>query len=170
MIDSNDIIKGSGPMTPTRAGDLPYAAVIDLAYSGKYTKKELTDRLNKNGGFIDHFGTDDARAILKRMNEGDEYAGIIYNGMLYQISKYIGAMAVALKGRVDAIILTGGLSYNQHVVDFITDYAGWIGKIVVMPGEFEMEALAAGALRVSQGREEAKIYTGEPVWTGFPGE
>ncbi len=170
MIDSNDIIKGSGPMTPTRAGDLPYVKVIELAYSGKYTQKELTNRLNKNGGLLDHFGTDDARVIEKKISGGDKYAKIIYDGMLYQISKYVGAMAVAMKGKVDAIILTGGMSHSKYLVDFISQYVGWIGKIVVMPGEFEMEALAAGAYRVATGAEEAKTYTGVPVWSGFEGE
>lgn len=170
MIDSNDIIKGTGPMSPTRAGDLPYTKVIDLAYSGEYTKKELTNRINKNGGLLDHFGTDDGREIQKMIEAGDKYAKIIYDGMLYQIAKYVGAMAVAMKGKVDAIILTGGLSYSDYIVNFVTDYVKWIADIVVMPGEFEMEALAAGALRVVTGVEEAKTYTGVPVWSGFEGE
>lgn len=167
MVDSNDIIKGSGPMTPTRAGDLPYVSVIELAYSGKYTKKELTNRLNKSGGLLDHFGTDDSREIEKMIASGDKYAEIVYDGMIYQIAKYIGAMAVALKGKIDAIILTGGISHSKYVVDKIMEYAGWIGEIVIMPGEFEMEALAAGAYRVASGQEQPTLYTGEPVWTGF---
>ena len=170
MIDSNDIIKGSGPMTPTRAGDLPYVKVIELAYSGKYTQKELTNRLNKNGGLLDHFGTDDARTVEKMIADGDKYAKTIYDGMLYQIAKYVGAMAVAMKGKVDAIILTGGMSHSKYLVNFISEYVGWIGEVVVMPGEFEMEALAAGALRVATGSEEAKTYTGIPTWSGFEGE
>lgn len=170
MIDSNDIIKGSGPMTPTRAGDLPYVKVIEMAYSGKYTQKELTNRLNKNGGLLDHFGTDDGRVVEKMIAEGNTYAKTIYDGMLYQIAKYAGAMATAMKGKVDAIILTGGLSYSKYLVEFMKDYLGWIAEIVVMPGEFEMEALAAGALRVMKGEEEAKEYAGTPRWTGFEGE
>jgi len=170
MIDSNDIIKGSGPMTPTRAGDLPYVKVIEMAYSGKYTQKELTNRLNKNGGLLDHFGTDDGRIVEKMIAEGNTYAKTIYDGMLYQIAKYAGAMATAMKGKVDAIILTGGLSYSKYLVEFMKDYLGWISEIVVMPGEFEMEALAAGALRVMKGEEEAKIYSGTPRWTSFEGE
>ena len=170
MIDSNDIIRGSGPMTPTRAGDLPYIKVIEMAFSGDYTRKELTERLNKNGGLLDHFGTDDARVVERKIAEGDRYAKIIYDGMLYQIAKYAGAMAVAMKGKVDAIILTGGMSYSSYVVGFLRSYLEWISDVVVMPGEFEMEALAAGALRVLSGREQAKEYTGKPTWNGFPGE
>ena len=170
MIDSNDIIKGSGPMTPTRAGDMPYVKVIELAYSGKYTQKELTNKLNKNGGLLDHFGTDDARDIEKMIAEGNKYAKTVYDGMIYAISKYVGAMSVALKGKVDAIILTGGLSYSKYLSDMVKEYVGWIAPVAVMPGEFEMEALAAGALRVMTGEEEAKEYSGIPVWNGFEGE
>ena len=167
MIDSNDIIRGSGPMTPTRAGDLPYVKVIEMAFSGDYTQKEMTERLNKNGGLLDHFGTDDARVVEKMIADGDRYAKTVYEGMLYQIAKYAGAMAVAIKGKVEAIILTGGMSHSSYVVGFLRSYLEWIAQIVVMPGEFEMEALAAGALRVLNGQEQAKLYTGRPTWNGF---
>ena len=167
MVDSNDIIKGSGPMAPTRAGDLPYIKVIELAYSGRYTEKEITDKLNKDGGLADYFGTTDVREVLAMIREGDKYAETILHGMIYQIAKYIGAMAVALKGDVDAIILTGGISNSLYICDKIIEYAGWIAEIVIMPGEFELEALAAGALRVMRGDEGVKSYTGIPVWSGF---
>ena len=170
MVDSNDIIKGSGPMTPTRAGDIPYVKILELAYSGDYTHKELTNRLNKNGGLLDHFGTDDAREIEKKIADGDKYAKIIYDGMIYQIAKYVGAMAVALSGKVDQIILTGGLSHSKYLTDSIIERVNWISGVTVMPGEFEMEALAAGALRVMTGVEEAKTYSGVPVWTHFEGD
>jgi len=164
MIDSNDIIKGSGPMTPTRAGDIAYMSLIELAFSGKYSKKELQDKLNKKGGLTDHFGTDDIRVVNKRMQDGDQYAALVYRALAYQIAKYIGAMAVALKGDVRAILLTGGLAKEQGLMDIVRGYVGWIAEVVLMPGEFELEALAAGALRVMRGEEEAKIYTGKPVW------
>ncbi|SHH59032.1 butyrate kinase [Sporobacter termitidis DSM 10068] len=167
MIDSNDIIKGSGPMTPTRAGDMAYMKIVDMAYSGDYTKKELTDKLNKNGGLMDHFGTADTRQVLSLAESGDKYAALIYDGMIYQNAKYVGAMAVALKGKVDAIILTGGVSNGKYFTDKMTEYIGWIAEVVVMPGEFELEALAAGALRAARGQEPPKLYTGIPVWNGF---
>ena len=166
MIDSNDIIKGSGPMTPTRSGDLPYIGVIELAYSGEYTKKELVDRLNKNGGLIDHFGTSSVRDVMRMMDDGDEYAGLVFRAMNYQISKYVGSMAVALRGKVNAIILTGGISNGVRATDMIRQYVDWIAEVVVIPGEFEMEALASAAIRVMRGEEEEKIYTGKPVWSG----
>jgi butyrate kinase len=167
MIDSNDIIRGSGPMTPTRAGDMPYMKIIEMAYSGDYTKKQLTDKLNKDGGLVDHFGTTDIRDVLKLADAGDCYADAVFRGMVYQNAKYAGAMAVALKGKVDAIILTGGISNSKVFTNLMKDYIGWIAEVVVMPGEFELEALAAGALRVMRGEEEAKSYTGVPVWSGF---
>ena len=167
MIDSNDIIKGSGPMSCTRAGDMPYMKIVDLAYSGEYTKKELTDKLNKNGGLTDYFGTSDIRDVVKLIDSGDKYAEIIFDGMIYQNAKYIGAMAVALKGKVDAIILTGGVSNNKYFTDTLSQYVDWIAEVIVMPGEFELEALASGALRAMRGEEEVKIYTGVPVWGGL---
>ena len=167
MIDSNDIIKGSGPITPTRAGDMPYMKIVDMAFSGSYTKKQLTDKLNKAGGFTDHFGTADVRDILKLADDGDLYADVFFRGFVYQNAKYVGSMAVALQGKIDAIILTGGIANSKIFTDMITDYIGWIAEVVIMPGEFEMEALASGALRVMRGEETAKIYTGIPVWTGF---
>jgi len=167
MIDSNDIILGSGPMTPTRAGDLPYMMVVDLAYSGEYTKKELTYKLNKGGGLTDHFGTSDARDVLDLIEKGDAYAKTILDGMIYQNAKCVGAMAIALKGKVDAIILTGGISNSKYFTNTMKEYIGWIAEVLVMPGEFELEALAAGAVRVMRGEETAKTYTGVPVWEGF---
>lgn len=167
MIDSNDIIKGSGPMTPTRAGDMAYMQILELAFSGQYTKKQLADKLNKDGGLTDHFGSADVRDVLKLMDAGDKYADVVFRAMIYQIAKYAGAMAVALKGKADAIILTGGISNSTRVTDLLKEYIGWIAEVVVMPGEFELEALAAGALRVMRGEEQVKLYTGVPVWSGF---
>lgn len=167
MIDSNDIIKGSGPMTPTRAGDMPYMKIIDMAYSGEFTKKQLTDKLNKDGGLTDHFGTAEVRDVLKLADAGDRYADAVFRGMVYQNAKYVGAMAVALKGKVDAIILTGGIANGKRITDLMKEYISWIAEVVVMPGEFELEALAAGALRVMRGEEQVKVYTGVPVWSGF---
>ena len=169
MIDSNDIIKGSGPMSCTRAGDMPYMKIVDLAYSGQYTKKELSNKLNRNGGLTDHFGTSDIRDIIRLIENGDKYAGLVLNAMVYQNAKYIGAMAAAMKGKVDAIILTGGVSNNKYFTDRLSEYVGWIAEIIVMPGEFELEALAAGVLRAIRGEEEIKTYTGVPVWNGFNG-
>jgi len=171
MIDTNDILRGSGPMSPTRAGDMPYMDVVKLAYSGDYTQDELTEKLNQKGGLLDYFGTADIRDIIKMIDNGDGFASFIFDGMVYQIAKYVGAMAVALKGKAEAVILTGGISNNKYFTDKIGSYVDWIADVVVIPGEFELEALASGALRVMRGTEKAKTYAGVPVWSGYhPGE
>lgn len=167
MIDSNDIIGGDGPMTPTRSGGLPSIPLMRLCYSGKYTEKELYARLSKEGGLIDHLGTADAREIEKMIADGDTHAQLIYNAMIYQIGKYVGSCACALKGKTDVIILTGGMANSKYLVGHLTEYISWIAPVEVMAGEFEMEALAAGALRAEKGEEQVLQYSGEPVWNGF---
>ena len=99
--------------------------------------------------------------------KGDKYAKLIYDAFQYQIAKEIGAMAVVLKGKVDAIVLTGGISHDKGLVANLTEQVGWIAPIEVRAGEFEMEALAAGGCRVLAGEEQAKVYTGEKVFTNF---
>jgi butyrate kinase len=167
MVDSNDVINGDGPMAPTRAGALPATALIKHCFSGKYTEKELYDRVTKNGGLVDHLGTSDVQEILKRIEGGDEYAKLVYDAMIYQIGKNIGAYATVLKGKVDAILISGGLANDPYLIRKIKDMVEYIAPVRVYAGEFEMEALASGAIRVLEGKEQVKTYTGVPVWTGF---
>lgn len=167
MIDSNDIINGDGPMAPTRCGTLAVKQVIKMCYSGKYTEKEMNEKVSKTGGWADHLGTSDGRTVLAMIENDDKYARIIYDATIYQICKQIGSMAAVLKGRIDAIILTGGLSHIENLTDTISKYVSFLAPVKVMAGEFEMEALAAGAARVLTGKEEALEYTGTPVWKGF---
>ncbi len=167
MVDGNDIIKGEGPMTPTRAGALPTITLLKLAFSGEYTEKELKTLLTKNSGFVSHLGTSDAREVEAMIADGNTYAKKVYDAMIYQIAKYIGEMAVVLKGQIDGIILTGGMAHDGYLVSEIERQAGWIAPVTAVPGEFELEALAAGALRVLRGEEEALDYTGVPTFNGF---
>lgn len=167
MVDSNDIANGDGPMAPTRCGQLPVKDVINLCFCGKYTEKEMRDKVTKTGGLVDHLGTSDAREVCAMIAEGNRYAKLVYDAMIYQIGKAAGAMAAVLNGAVDGIILTGGISHDQYVVSYLTDMLSFIAPVTVMAGEFEMEALAAGAIRVLDGVEQAKTYTGQPVWNGF---
>lgn len=167
MIDSNDIAQGDGPMAPTRCGQLPVKDVVKACFSGKYTERQLLDLITKDGGFVNHLGTSDAREVGKRIENGDTYAKLIYDGMIYQIGKTVGAMASVLHGKVDAVILTGGISYDKYVVETLTEMISYVGHIEVMPGEFEMEALVAGTIRALNGEEEIKEYSGVPVWNGF---
>lgn len=167
MVDSNDIANGDGPMAPTRCGQIPVKDVIAMCFSGKYTEREMKDKVTKTGGLVDHLGTSDAREVGKMIEEGNQYAKLIYDAMIYEIGKTAGSMAAVLKGKVDGIVLTGGISYDAYVVESLKEMLSFIAPIEVMAGEFEMEALAAGAVRVLKGEEEAKVYTGEPVWNGF---
>jgi len=104
---------------------------------------------------------------VRRIDEGDRYAKLIYDATIYQIAKYIGACVAVLRGKVDAIILTGGISNEKYFTEELTGYISGFAPVAVMAGEFEMEALAAGAIRVLSGEEEAQDYTGSPVWDGF---
>lgn len=163
----NDAVNGDGPMAPTRAGWLPATDLVRLCFSGAYTEKELYDRIVKNGGLTDHLGTSDAREIVARINAGDKYAKLIYDAFIYQIGKAVGGCAAALKGKVDGIILTGGIAHDRYLVDRLREYIEWIAPVSVQAGEFEMEALAAGAIRAMERQEEVRQYTGIPVFENF---
>ena len=167
MVDSNDVINGDGPMASTRAGSVPAIPIIKMCYSGKYTEGEMYDRITRRGGLVDHLGTSEVIEVLERIKNGDTYAKLIYDAMIYQIGKNIGAYATVLKGDVDAILLTGGVANDPYLIEKITDMVGYIAPIKAYAGEFEMEALARGALRVLAGQEQPKTYTGVPVWSGF---
>jgi len=167
MIDSNGIINGEGPMAPTRSGSLPAVDLVDMCFSGKYTRDELYKRITKTGGFVDHAGTSDSRELGKMIADGDKYAELVFDAFQYQIAKEVGSMAVALEGKVEAIILTGGIANNKKVCANLTRMCGFIAPVEVRAGEFEMQALAASAVRALTGAEEARVYTGEPLFKGF---
>ncbi|MCU6760842.1 Butyrate kinase 2 [uncultured Roseburia sp.] len=167
MFCVNDGINGDGPMAPTRAGWLPATSLVKMCFSGDYAEKEIMDRITKKGGLIDHLGTADAREIVSRIKEGDKYAELIYNAFIWQIAKAVGGCAAAMKGEVDAIILTGGIAYDTYLTGHLKEYISWIAPVEDSPGELEMEGLASGAIRAMEGVEEIKVYTGIPVWSGF---
>jgi butyrate kinase len=167
MVDSNDIAQGDGPMAPTRCGALPVRDVIRMCFSGGFTEKEMYDKMTKTGGLVDHLNTSDALEVKSRIQKGDRYAELIYNAMIYQIGKSVGACAATLLGDVQGIVLTGGISNDTYLTNKITEMTKFIAPVTVMAGEFEMEALAAGVLRVLTRLEEPKTYTGSPVWNGF---
>ena len=167
MVDGNDCANGEGPMSANRPGALPALLLAKLCYSGKYSEKDMHTLLSKRGGFLDHLDTDDGLEVVRRIQAGDQYAKLIYDAMAYQVAKQIGADAVVLAGKVDGIILTGGMSQGAYLVSEITRQVDWIAPVEVFAGDFEMDALANGALRVLRGEEAPKVYTGEPVWNGF---
>ncbi|MBR1623983.1 MAG: butyrate kinase [Pseudobutyrivibrio sp.] len=161
MIDGNDIVGGEGPMAPTRCGEVPAAEMIRYAFDHP-DKKETLSLTTKTGGFVSHLGTSDALEVFNRAEAGDKAAKLIWDTMTYQIIKYIGSMACALHGKVDGILLGGGMVHNKKLVADITEACSWIAEVTAYPGEFELEAMAAGAIRVLNGEEEAKEYTGVP--------
>jgi len=167
MVDGFDIVGGDGPMAPTRCGSVPVSALLEYMDKNNLSAKEMKAYCTKNGGFVSHAGTSDAIELTKRAAEGDQYAGMVWDSMIYQINKCIGSMAVVLDGKVDGILLGGGMVHNKDLVQKITDACGWIAPVSAYPGEFEMEAMAAGAERVLSGKEEVKHYSGQPVWSGF---
>ena len=163
MIDGNDIVGGEGPMAPTRCGEVPVAEVVK--YASTRDLKEVKALCTRTGGFVSHLGTSDAREVTKRAASGDKKAALVWQAMQYQIVKYIGAMAAALQGKVDGILLGGGMVHDKGLVATIVESCSWIAPVTAYPGEFELEAMAAGAIRVLSGEEKAKVYTGKPRWT-----
>ncbi|MBQ1312055.1 MAG: butyrate kinase [Blautia sp.] len=163
MIDGNDIVGGEGPMAPTRCGAVPALEMINYCFSG-VTQKEAIALCQKTGGFVSHLGTSDAIEVSNRAAAGEKVPKLVWETMIYQIIKEIGAMAAALHGKVDGILLGGGMVHNKELVQKITEACSFIAPVTAYPGEFEMEAMAAGATRVLNGEETAKEYTGKPLW------
>ena len=166
MVDGADIVGGEGPMAPTRCGAVPVVEVLDYLDAGHSTS-EVRRMCMKSGGFVDLLGTSDALEVSRRAEAGDEAARRAWDAMVYQICKQIGAMAAALGGGVDGILLGGGMVHNQGLVDAIRERCGWIAPVAAYPGEFELEAMAAGARRVLDGAEQTLRYSGRPVFEGF---
>lgn len=168
MIDGNNAGGGEGPFTPTRMGSMAVTDVIGAL--GNIPSKELKALCSQAGGFSSHFGTSNSDAVHAMVDQGDPYATRVWQAMIYQICKSIGSMATVLEGKVDGIVLTGGLLRFDDVLSDIRRRCEWIAPVSAYPGEFEQEAMAAGALRVLTGEEAARGYSGRPVWQGFEDE
>lgn len=166
MVDGADIVGGEGPMAPTRCGALPVAEVLDYLDAGHATA-DVRRMCMKTGGFVDLLGTSDALEVSRRAEAGDEAYRRAWDAMVYQICKEIGAMAAVLGGNVDGILLGGGMVHNKGLVRAIEECCGWIAPVTAYPGEFELEAMAAGARRVLDGVEKPLRYSGKPVFEGF---
>lgn len=170
MVDGYDIVGGEGPMAPTRCGSISVADLLAYMKKNNLSIADVKGLLTKSGGFVNHVGISDALELTKRAENGDAYAEMLWNTMIYQIEKCIGSMAAVLHGEVDGILLGGGMVYNKDLVEQITKTCSFIAPVTAYPGEFEMEAMAAGAIRVLNGEDELKEYTGKPNWTGFAWE
>lgn len=150
-----------GPFSPERTGGLPCGDLVKLCFSGKFTLPEMKKKISGKGGLVAYLGTNDAREVQKRIDEGDKNAELIFSAMAYQIGKEIGQMATVLKGDVDAIVMTGGVSYSENLTNQVKEMVSFIAPYMVIPGEDEMLALAEGTVRVLNNEEKAKIYENE---------
>ncbi len=158
VIDVNNALDGEGPFSPERSGTLPVGALVKLCFSGEYTLEEVKKMITGQGGYVAYLGTNDAYEVEQRIKNGDTYAAKVREAMAYQVGKAIGEMATVLHGKVDAILLTGGIAYDKEFVDYIKNMVSFIAPVVVYPGEDEMKALAMNALMVLRGEITAKIY------------
>lgn len=159
LLDTNNANSG-GPFSPTRAGTLPTQALIRLCFSDGRTAADLKRMTTREGGLKAHLGTADAREVETRIAAGDARAREVYEAMAYQVGKEIGAMATVLCGRLHAVVITGGLAWSDMFCSLVSERVGFLAPVLRFPGEFEMEALAAGALRVLRGEEQAQEYPG----------
>ena len=167
MIDGTLGADGDGPFAPTRIGSVPVLALLD--YIEAHSLDEVRLMCSRAGGFVSLFGTSDAKAVHALVEQGDKKAVLVWNTMIYQICKSIGAMSAVLCGKVDAILLTGGLMRYDDITAGIRERCGWIAPIHVYPGEMEQEAMAFSVLKVLRGQAAAMTYSGKNVWQGFDG-
>ncbi|WP_442594775.1 butyrate kinase [Neobacillus sp. D3-1R] len=160
VVDVNNGLHGDGPFSPERAGTVPAGDLISLCFSGDYYREEIMRKLVGQGGLVGYLGTNDAVKVEHMIKKGDSNAALVYSAMAYQVAKEIGAASAVLNGKVDAIILTGGLAYGKEFVKEISDRINWIADVIIHPGENELQALVEGALRVLRGEEQVKEYPG----------
>ena len=158
VVDVNNALDGDGPFSPERSGSLPAGELVEMCFSGKYTKDEVKKMLAGKGGLVALMGYNDAQILEKAASGGDAKAKLVQDAMCYNIAKWIGAMATVLKGKVDGIILTGGIAHNKYLVKYVEEMTSFIAPLTVYPGEDEMGALAHNALMVLRGEFKAKEY------------
>ncbi|MDK2919712.1 MAG: butyrate kinase [Candidatus Petromonas sp.] len=158
VIDVNNALDGEGPFSPERSGGLPVGDLAKLCFLGKYALDDIKKKIKGKGGLVAYLGTNDGREVVKMIENGDEKAELVYKAMAYQVAKEIGSCAAVLKGKVDAIVITGGIAYDNMFVSWIKERVGFIADVLVYPGEDEMIALVEGGLRVLRGEEKAQEY------------
>ncbi len=157
-VDANNALDGEGPLSPERAGTLPAADLIHLCYSGKYTKEQLLKRIAGQAGLVAHLGTTNVKEIIGRIEQGDEKARLLIDAMIYQTAKTIAGDSAVLYGKVDAILLTGGIAYSDYITSRLRERIEFLAPVHIYPGEDEMQALALNALAVWRGQRELKEY------------
>lgn len=158
VIDVNQALDGEGPFSPERTGTLPVGDLIDYCFSGKKTKEEIDKMVNGQGGFVAYLLTNNAYEVEVMVKSGDKYAELIQNALAYQVGKEIGAISAVLNGEIDAIILTGGLTHNKMIVNYIKKMISFIAPVHIYPGGDEMNALALNGYYVVTGQIDHKVY------------
>lgn len=156
MIDQNT--PEEGPLGPDRTGWLPVRQLIKLCFSGAYNEKQLDRMVFGEGGLFAYLGTRDLQEVERRIDAGDAQAHAVFEAMIYQIAKEIGAMAAVLQGKMDALLFTGGMTHSERLVRGLRSFVDWIAPVAVYPGEDELLALAEGAFRVLDGEEKARVF------------
>ena len=158
VIDVFNALDGDGAFSPERAGGVPSGALIKMCFSGKYEEKEVYKKIVGAGGFNALLGTNDMREVEKMVQDGNKDADLYRRAFIFQVSKDIGSMACVLAGKIDQIIITGGIAYDKVVVDGLKEHCGFLAPVTVYPGEDELLALVQGGLRVVNGVEKALEY------------
>ena len=158
VIDVNDALGGDGPMSPERAGSVPAFPLVDMCFSGKYSKAEIKKMLVGKGGAVAHLGTNDFREITSRAEAGDQACQTFLKAFCISVAKYIGAVATVVCGKVDAVVLTGGIAYSKQISSAITDMVKFIAPVEVYPGENELESLAENGYGILAGEFEVAYY------------
>ncbi len=158
VIDVNNGLDGEGPFSPERSGTLPVGAIIEMCFSGKYTKDEIHSMVSGQGGLVAYMGTNDAHELEILAYKGDEKAAFYLEAMAYQVSKSIGEMATVLKGKIDGILITGGIAYDRKLMAMIRERVEFMAPVSIYPGQDELKALAMNALMVARGEIKAIVY------------
>lgn len=158
IIDTNDALGGDGPLSTERAGTVPAFPLVEMCFSGRYTKEEIKRKLVGNGGAVAYFGTNDFRRVVEMADEGDSRAGLFIEGFCLSVAKYIASLATVVCGKVDAVILTGGIAWNSGLMRKIADRVSFIAPVEVFPGGNEMDSLAENGYAVLSGEIQVKSY------------
>ncbi len=158
VIDTNDALGGDGPISPERAGSVPGFPLVEMCFSGRYTKDEVKKKLVGKGGSVAYFGTNDFREVAARAEAGEEACATFLKGFCVSVAKYVGSLATVVGGRLDAIILTGGIAHSKAIVEDIKERVGFIAPVVVYAGENELESLAENGYGILAGEFDIKYY------------
>ena len=158
VLDTENAFGGEGPFTPGRAGSMPVNEIVDLCFCGEYDQEKIMDMMTREGGMYAYAGTTSVQALTEQADRGDEKVKEMLEAFCYQVAKEIAAMSCAAPGKIDQIILTGGIAYSGPITERLREQTEWIAPVTIYPGEDEMLSLAQGALRVLTGEEEAKEY------------